>query len=103
MECPFAWNADRWLSRCARLTLGIQRRWASDSTSPIAWGMMSNPANQNGAVAKTARIPIFPETETRFLLKEVDAQLTFVFGRDGQAREVILEQGAQEMTGKRLD
>ena len=34
------------------MTRGISLSRALSSTSPIAWGMVSKPANQNGVVAK---------------------------------------------------
>ena len=47
------------------------------------------------------KFPVFAETPTEFFLKVVDAQLTFVPGDDGQAKELILHQNGQDMTGKR--
>jgi CubicO group peptidase (beta-lactamase class C family) len=51
-----------------------------------------------------AAIPIFPESETMFFLKAVDAQLEFpkVEG-DGKASALTLHQNGRSITGKRLD
>ena len=47
------------------------------------------------------KIEIFPESETRFFLKVVDAQLEFVRGEDGKATAVRLHQGGRVTEGKR--
>ncbi|HEV2853147.1 MAG TPA: serine hydrolase [Thermoanaerobaculia bacterium] len=47
------------------------------------------------------KIEIFPESETRFFLKVVDAQLEFVRGADGKATGLVLHQGGRDMPGKR--
>lgn len=48
-------------------------------------------------------IEVFPESETKFFLKVVDAQLTFVPGADGTASQVILHQGGRDMPAKRVE
>jgi hypothetical protein len=48
-----------------------------------------------------ARVAIFPETETRFFLKVVDAQLEFFKDADGAVTHVMLHQGAQNIKGSR--
>src|SRR5258708_2990669 len=51
-----------------------------------------------------APVPIFPESETMFFLRVVDAQLEFP--RDegqGKASQLILHQNGRDMTAKRLD
>jgi hypothetical protein len=48
------------------------------------------------------RFPIFPESETTFFLKVVDAQLEFP-KRDGPATQVTLHQNGRDITAKRLD
>ena len=45
---------------------------------------------------------IFPESDTKFFLKVVDAQLVFVRGQGGQAETVVLHQGGREVPGKRV-
>lgn len=45
---------------------------------------------------------IFPESETKFFLKEVDAQFVFVRGEGGRAESVMLHQGGREMPAKRV-
>jgi len=47
------------------------------------------------------KLEIFPESETRFFLKVVDAQLEFVRGDDGRATAVRLHQGGRVTEGKR--
>ncbi|HSG39996.1 MAG TPA: serine hydrolase [Thermoanaerobaculia bacterium] len=44
---------------------------------------------------------IFPESETKFFLKVVDAQVEFVRGADGKVTGLVLEQGGRRMEGKR--
>lgn len=48
------------------------------------------------------QIEIFPESETKFFLKVVDAQLTFVKDADGKVNQVILHQGGRNMPAKRI-
>lgn len=49
-------------------------------------------------------VPIFPESETMFFLKVVDAQLEFPKGEAaGKASQVILHQNGRDLTAKRLD
>ncbi len=45
---------------------------------------------------------IFPESDTKFFLKVVDAQLVFVPGQNGQAESLVLHQGGREVPGKRV-
>lgn len=45
---------------------------------------------------------IFPESDTKFFLKVVDAQLVFVRGQGDQAESVVLHQGGREVPGKRV-
>ncbi len=50
------------------------------------------------------QVPIFPESETLFFLKVVDAQLEFPKDiGDGKASQLILHQNGRDMTAKRLD
>jgi len=48
------------------------------------------------------KIEIYPESETRFFLKVVDAQVDFVAGDDGKVNKIILHQGGQNIEGKRI-
>ena len=43
---------------------------------------------------------IFPESETQFFLKVVDAQLSFVKDDKGQVTELILKQGGEQRAKK---
>ncbi|MEO1624988.1 MAG: hypothetical protein AAFV25_07505 [Bacteroidota bacterium] len=45
--------------------------------------------------------PIFAESETKFFLKVVDAQLEFIADAEGAFSKLILYQGGQELTGNR--
>jgi CubicO group peptidase (beta-lactamase class C family) len=49
------------------------------------------------------KFEVFPESETQFFLKVVDAQLTFVKGPDGKATQLILHQGGRDMPAKRVE
>lgn len=44
---------------------------------------------------------LFSETETKFFLKVVDAQVEFLVAPDGTVNEMVLYQGGQTMKGKR--
>ena len=48
------------------------------------------------------QVEIFPESETKFFLKVVNAQITFVREGGGPAEELILHQGGRDMPGKRV-
>jgi CubicO group peptidase (beta-lactamase class C family) len=47
------------------------------------------------------KIEIFPESEARFFLKVVDAQIDFVRGPDGKVTGLVLHQGGRDLPGKR--
>ncbi len=46
-------------------------------------------------------IEIFPESETRFFLKVVDAQIDFVRGADGKVTGLVLHQNGRDLPGRR--
>ncbi len=48
-------------------------------------------------------VQIFPESETEFFLKIVDAQLSFVFDSNGAVEKVILHQGGQDLPGNKVN
>ncbi|HYP07424.1 MAG TPA: serine hydrolase [Bryobacteraceae bacterium] len=48
-------------------------------------------------------VEIFPESETQFFYKNVDAQIEFSVDPQGKATEFVLRQAAKDMTFKRLD
>jgi hypothetical protein len=48
------------------------------------------------------KVEIYPRSETEFFLKVADAQITFVRDDSGEANELILHQGGQEMAAKRV-
>lgn len=49
------------------------------------------------------RFPVFPESETKFFYKVVEAQLTFVKGDDGKVTSLILHQGGIDQTARRME
>ena len=49
-----------------------------------------------------AEFEVFPESETRFFYREVDAQLTFDVGADGMATAVLLHQNGRDQRGMRM-
>ena len=48
------------------------------------------------------KVEIYPESETKFFLKVVDAQLDFVKDESGKFNKVILHQGGRDIEGKRV-
>ena len=44
---------------------------------------------------------LFPESDTKFFLKVVDAQIEFLVAPDGKVNEMVLYQGGQVLKGKR--
>ena len=50
-----------------------------------------------------ARIPIYPESETKFFYKVVDAQISFVRGDDGSVTGLVLHQGGRDQPAKRIE
>ena len=49
------------------------------------------------------KIPVFPESERKFFLKVVNAQLTFDTGVQGKSTQVTLHQNGRDMVAKRID
>ena len=47
------------------------------------------------------KVQLFPESETEFFIREVDAQITFVRGPAGTVDELILHQGGRDMPAVR--
>jgi len=45
---------------------------------------------------------LFPESKTKFFLKVVDAQVTFVSNDKGEVEQLVLHQNGQNMPGKRV-
>lgn len=50
-----------------------------------------------------SRFELFPESETKFYLKEVKAQVMFVKNPSGQIDKLVLYQNGQEVPGKRIN
>jgi CubicO group peptidase (beta-lactamase class C family) len=49
-----------------------------------------------------APIPLYPESETKYFTRVVEAEITFVRTESGDVRELIFKQNGKEMTAKRL-
>jgi CubicO group peptidase (beta-lactamase class C family) len=49
-----------------------------------------------------SKVEIFPESETKFFLKVVDAQLEFVKDESGNFNKMILHQGGRDIEGKKV-
>jgi CubicO group peptidase (beta-lactamase class C family) len=49
-----------------------------------------------------AEVELFPESETRFFLKVVDAQVDFVIDASGRSTRLVLHQGGQDLPAKRV-
>ncbi|MCG8457302.1 MAG: DUF3471 domain-containing protein, partial [Holophagales bacterium] len=49
-----------------------------------------------------AKLPIFPESETVFFLRAVDARITFQRDRDGVVTGLVLHQGGRDMPGRKI-
>jgi D-alanyl-D-alanine carboxypeptidase len=47
-------------------------------------------------------VELFPESETRFFLKVVDAQVDFTIGVSGRATGLVLHQGGQDLPAKKI-
>jgi hypothetical protein len=45
---------------------------------------------------------VFPESETKFFYKIVDAQIDFEKGKDGKVQKLILHQNGQDLPGMKL-
>lgn len=48
------------------------------------------------------KVEIFPESETKFFLKVVDAQITFVKNEKGEVTQLILHQGGKDQPAKKI-
>ena len=49
-----------------------------------------------------AKLEVFPESETKFFLKVVDAQITFVRDERGTVIHLILHQGGKDQKAVRM-
>lgn len=54
-------------------------------------------------LTKQGQLEIFPESQTEFFYKVVDAQITFVTDSDGKATALILHQGGQNIRAPRVE
>jgi uncharacterized protein YneR len=48
-----------------------------------------------------SKLELFPESDTKFFLKEVDAQVDFEKGPDGSVTGLVLHQGGRDLPGKK--
>jgi D-alanyl-D-alanine carboxypeptidase len=55
-----------------------------------------------GQATGQSEVEMSPESATRFVVKEVDAHAEFIFDSSGKVTSVVLEQGGQKMTGKKV-
>jgi hypothetical protein len=53
-------------------------------------------------VADEAAVPVFPESETRFFYKVVDAQITFVTDASGSTAGLVFSQYGRDISARRL-
>jgi nitroreductase len=49
------------------------------------------------------KVEIFPESETKFFFKVVDAQITFVKDKEGNVKQLILHQSGRDMPANRVE
>lgn len=49
------------------------------------------------------KLPIFPETKSKFFLKAVDAQLEFFKDESGKVSHLVLHQGSAEIKALRKE
>lgn len=49
-----------------------------------------------------SKVEVFPESEVKFFLKVVEAQITFVKDENGRVTALILHQGGRDQTAKRI-
>lgn len=50
-----------------------------------------------------SKVPIFAESETKFFLRVVDAQITFVKDAEGKVTHLILHQGGRDQQAKKVE
>ncbi len=50
-----------------------------------------------------AKTELFPESETRFFAKDIDAVINFVKNTQGKATQLVLQQGGREISGLRIN
>lgn len=48
-------------------------------------------------------VEVFPESDTKFFLKVVDARITFVMGANGNAESLILHQNGRDMPARKIE
>ena len=49
-----------------------------------------------------AEVELFPESETRFFLKVVDAAVDFILDASGRVTGLVLHQGGQDLPAKKI-
>ncbi|MGB8490191.1 MAG: serine hydrolase, partial [Bacteroidales bacterium] len=82
----------------------ILLRYAGDYE--LAPGFVITVSVEDGRIYTQAtgqsKVEIYPESETGFFLKVVDASLDFVADESGKFNKLILHQGGKDMEGKRI-
>jgi len=53
-------------------------------------------------MAGQEKVELFPESETKFFLKVIDAGIEFVKDEGGRVTGFVLDQGGQKMTAKKI-
>jgi len=48
-------------------------------------------------------VVLFPESETKFFLKIIDAQITFIKNENGEIKEMILHQNGKDHPAKKIE
>lgn len=49
------------------------------------------------------KLQIFPESETEYFCKGVDAQVTFVQDKDGRVTQLVLHQDGRDQVAKKIE
>ncbi|MDQ3618384.1 MAG: DUF3471 domain-containing protein, partial [Pseudomonadota bacterium] len=49
------------------------------------------------------RFPLFPESESKFFLEVVDAQITFIVDAAGQPTGLVLHQGGRDQKATKIE
>jgi CubicO group peptidase (beta-lactamase class C family) len=77
-----------------------------EGTYPLSLFFAITITVENGKLMAQAtgqeKAQIFPESETKFFYKVVDAQIEFEKGKDGKVEKLILHQNGQDMPGLKL-
>ena len=81
----------------------LDRYVGSYEIAPASGSRSFREGDTLSASHRPAAFEIYPESETRFFLKVVDATIEFQGIEDGQADGITLHQGGQDMPGTRVE